>query len=821
MTAPASPTRGTRSAARSAPPRVAPAPALDLPPRRWALDLGATAALLAVPIIGFGPTFDGAGYLVAGIGGAALGIAIAAVAAWRRWGLLLIAALTAATYFVFGGALALPFTAIAGVVPSLETLRLLAAGVITSWKQLLTTVAPVAGTDGHLIVPFLLALVAGVATASVALRVKNPAWALIPAAIFLALQIALGVSVAAAPVIQGLIFAIVAIVWLAVRAAWAPSQGAVSIGVDGSAPKGMLARRVLAGAAIVTIAAGAGVATSAFAAPDAPRYVIRDVIIPPFDIRNYPSPLQSFRAYVRDDAEKTLFTASGLPEGARMRLGTMDAYNGTVYNVSDDGAGSSSAFTPVRSNMSADAVGTPTTIRVEIEGLSSVWLPDAGAVTSVTFEGADAEELRRTAHYNESTGTGVVTSRLGTGDSYTLQTLIPRDYSDEALADVDFAPFTQPKQEGVPSGLADLASKAVAEATTPVEQVRALQTMLSKDGFFSHGLEGQVLSRAGHGAERVQTLLGGDQMVGDDEQYAVTMALMAREIGIPARVVMGFYPEEDQAGEAVFAANGNSLHAWTEVAFAGVGWVPFDPTPPEDQVPNDQTTKPKADPKPQVLQPPPPVQEPVDLPPTVPDDRESEDEDSVINPLIGLILAIGGISLLVLAILASPFIVIFALKARRRRERLTAQRASDRISGGWEELVDRAVDYGTPVRVGATRIEDADVVSTAFSEPRVTTLAVRADAEVFGGGEPTTKDVDEFWRQVDEIVQGMGTGASFWSRLRARVSLRSLLAGTRFAPKPRRVVRGADGAGSGRAGAAGADDAGADESPDAPAGDNA
>ena len=142
------------------------------------------------------------------------------------------------------------------------------------------------------------------------------------------------------------------------------------------------------------------------------------------------------------------------------------------------------------------------------------------------------------------------------------------------------------------------------------------------------------------------------------------------------------------------------MHAWVEVDFEGVGWVPFNPTPPEDQVPNDQNTKPRADPKPQVLQPPPPPQEPVDLPPTVPDDRESEDETLNIAGIIGAILLIGGISLAIIALLMSPFIVIGAWKAAKRRSRRTAARTADRISGGWDELVDRAVDYGARLPQG-------------------------------------------------------------------------------------------------------------------------
>jgi hypothetical protein len=96
-------------------------------------------------------------------------------------------------------------------------------------------------------------------------------------------------------------------------------------------------------------------------------------------------------------------------------------------------------------------------------------------------------------------------------------------------------------------------------------------------------------------------------------------------------------------------------------------------------------------PKPQVLQPPPlPQQEPVDLPPTAADDRGSEDEDGFDAALLWMIPSIGTGALTVLAVLLTPFIVIGVLKAARRRRRRQAERASDRISGGWDELVNRA-----------------------------------------------------------------------------------------------------------------------------------
>lgn len=757
-----------------------------LPVRRWALDLGASALMLGVGIAGFWPTFGGPVYLVAALGGLVLGLAIAAVGAWRRWGVLVLAAATIVVYFVLGTAFALSQYGIAAVIPSLDSLRRLALGVVTAWKELLTTVAPVGTDDGHLLVPFLLTLVAAVLTASLALRARPAAWALAPAAVYLGVQIALGTAQAAAPLAQGIVFALVATAWLAVRQAWQPARAAVALGGEGgSSPSGMTARRVVAGSVVLAVACGAGVATAALADPNEPRYVLRDTVIPPFDVRQYPSPLQSFRAYVRDFPDEPLFTASGLPEGSRIRLATMDAYDGTVYNVAADGAGSSSAFTPVRSAMSPEATGTRASIHVEIGALSTVWLPDAGALTSIEFDGERGEDLRRAAYYNDATGTGVVTTRLTRGDAYTFDTLLPEVPSDEQLADRDFAPLSMPDQDGVPTTFSETAADIVADANTPIEQVRALQQTLSQDGFFSHGLEGQVLSRAGHGAERISTLLNGDQWVGDDEQYAVAMALLAGQLGIPARVVMGFYPDEDQSGP-VFTATGDTLHAWVEVAFDGAGWVPFDPTPPEDQVPNDQNTKPRADPKPQVLQPPPPEQEPVDLPPTVPDDRGSEDENENIGAVIGLIALIVGGVLAVLAVLLAPFIVIGLLKGIRRRRRREAPRPADRISGGWDELMDRASDYGSPVRGGATRSEDAVLVGGAFAEPQVATLARRADADVFGPTDPTPEDIDAFWGEVDGIVSGMDRKVSFWRRIRARLNVRSLLADTRFAlPAPR------------------------------------
>ena len=751
------------------------------PLRLVVLDLVAISLLVSVAVIGFGPTFDGPQYLVAGFGALLLGLAIAYLGARLRWGILPLTGLVVGVYFLFGGALALPHTAIAGFIPSLETFRALAVGTITSWKELLTTVPPVAAADGHLIVPFLLTLTLTTLAASLALRARHAAWALVPASALLAAQILLGVAQIAAPVVQGVVFAVVSVVWLALRHAWLSDGAAVRVEnaaeADAGAARVSRTRRLIAGGAVLAVAAGVGVATAAVAQPPVPRFVVRDFVVPPFDIHQYPSPLQAFRGLVRDDADETLFTVAGVPDDARIRYATMDAYTGVVYNVADDGAGSSSAFTPVRANMSPEVLGASTTLEFAVDDLSGVWVPDAGAVREIAFDGDRADLLRRSAHYNDATGTAVVTAGLAAGDTYTVDTVLPEVPSDAALADVAFAPIKMPRQEGIPETLADLASKATADAETPIQRVRALESWLHTDGFFSHGLAGDVLSPSGHGAARITSLFAGDQMIGDDEQYAVAMALLANQIGIPARVVMGWYPGEDDAPASTFTATGSNVHVWVEIAFTGYGWLPFDPTPDEDNEPNEQTTQPKANPKPQVLQPPPPAQEPADLPPVIANDRDQEDEKESGIDWLGPVLLYGGLSLAVIALILAPFIVMGLIKGVRRARRRSAERTADRISGGWDELVDSAVDLRAPVVAGATRAESAAVVGARFDQPRVQALADHADAEVYGPGDPSPEDVESFWREVDDIVGEMKGSTTVWQRLRARLSLRSLRKG--------------------------------------------
>ncbi|HEY6541187.1 MAG TPA: transglutaminase domain-containing protein [Ktedonobacteraceae bacterium] len=61
--------------------------------------------------------------------------------------------------------------------------------------------------------------------------------------------------------------------------------------------------------------------------------------------------------------------------------------------------------------------------------------------------------------------------------------------------------------------------------------------------------------------------------------YATAMTIMARSLGIPARVVSGFSQGHYDASRHVWEVDGTNAHSWVQVYFPAQGWVNFDPTP--------------------------------------------------------------------------------------------------------------------------------------------------------------------------------------------------------------------------------------------------
>lgn len=414
-------------------------------------------------------------------------------------------------------------------------------------------------------------------------------------------------------------------------------------------------------------------------------------------------------------------------------------------------------------------------------------------MNSINLNGERQREVGRSLFHNADSESLLATSGIHQGSSYGLSVTYSEQYTDDQLAQYDFADLNLPEPANVPPVVGVKANELAGTATTPIERVRNLEAALQEQGFFSNGKEDETPSLSGHGAARIAAMLDAEQMVGD-EQYSVAMALMARHLGMPARVVMGFYPPENEAGADKIAIKGDDVHAWVEVAFENVGWVPFNPTPDEDNVPIPPEPQPKSSPKPQVLQPPPPPQEPAELPPdSAPDALDAQQEEKTFwdiwGPLIRMIAAI----VIPLFILMLPLLVIALLKLRRRRRRASMGEPVQRVHGGWAEVLSVATDLGAVVNPRATRRETASARGRNFpaSESSTGALARRADTAIFGAADPTDTDVRQYWSDVHESMQNMHGSVGFWKRQRAKYSLRSLMHDARSASVKRRS--GSDG----------------------------
>jgi hypothetical protein len=685
-------------------------------------------------------------------------------------GALSVALVAVVVYFAAGGALVLRAESLFEVLPTLDVLRALALGVVQVWKSMLTAATPASGMDSLLIAPYALGILGGVVAGSITQRGRRPQAAAIPIGVLFIAAITLSTYQAFAPAVVGALLTAMLIAW----AVLGRSRGAAENLAQGQRARG--GRRMVA-AGTLALALAVGLGAGALMPLPNDRTVLRDAIVPPLDVHDLASPLTSFRQFTSGGDSLKLFTVQGLPQGAVIRLATLDQYDGVVYRVANNGTAGAGQFSRVGRSISNPADGSHATYSVTVDQLTGVWMPDAGYLDSIQLGDGMQADRRDGLNYNPGTGTAVMVGGLHQGDQYTAEAVIPATPDDSQLASSRVSPVTLPTPQNVPEIVGTLASQFTAGASTPLAQLRAIEAKLHTSGFFSHGLEGEARSRAGHTAERISTLLDGTQMVGDDEQYAVAMALMARQLGIPARVVMGFRQDHPSSGSVT--VTGADVHAWVEVPFEHIGWVSFDPTPPKDQVPKQEVPQHQQKPQPQVQQPPPPVVPPVELPPAPPVKQAADGSTPADLGALWAALRWGGTGLGIIALLLAPAALAAFARSRRRRARRSAARGADRISGGWSELVDLIVDHGAIVPVGATRREEAAALGQRFPAETIAPLAVRADHAVFGAGEPSEAEIAAYWADVESASSRVRGAVGWRRRLGARYFARSVLRDSR------------------------------------------
>ena len=180
----------------------------------------------------------------------------------------------------------------------------------------------------------------------------------------------------------------------------------------------------------------------------------------------------------------------------------------------------------------------------------------------------------------------------GTGSSYTVQSQPPQATAEmlRATAVTDVPPAILARYtalpDGIPQRVLDLAQEVAGNQGNPYDQAQALEQFLRQ---YPYSLDVESPPR---NADPVDHFLF-EQQTGYCDFYASSMVVMARAMGLPARLGIGYLaqPTDPDGVQVVYQINS---HSWAEVYFADFGWVEFEPTAAFTSPHSDRTGSPAA-----------------------------------------------------------------------------------------------------------------------------------------------------------------------------------------------------------------------------------
>ena len=156
--------------------------------------------------------------------------------------------------------------------------------------------------------------------------------------------------------------------------------------------------------------------------------------------------------------------------------------------------------------------------------------------------------------------------------SYSID-VVPTPAQLQAAPPVDkskFAEFLElPKN--LPADVKADAEQITATAENPYAEAVDLQDYFLKNFTYS------VQVPYGDSSSAIDQFLA--QKVGFCQQFAGTMAVMARALGIPAVVEVGYTPGSKLSNSDSYQVTSHDAHSWPLLYFSGIGWVWFEPTP--------------------------------------------------------------------------------------------------------------------------------------------------------------------------------------------------------------------------------------------------
>ncbi|MDK3255991.1 transglutaminaseTgpA domain-containing protein [Blastococcus capsensis] len=435
----------------------------------------------------------------------------------------------------------------------------------------------------------------------------------------------------------------------------------------------------------------------------------------------------------------------------------------------------------------------PVTADVQVLEHDDRFLPVPSSPLSVRVDGEYVDGWR----FDDATGTVFGRDVTSAGLAYRVIATEPRPSPELLSRAVPLSQGSglQDRFTALPElhpSIAELTARLTAGATTPYEAVRRIQAYLSDR---ANGFVYSLSTAPGTSGDDLVDFLRLKR--GYCEQYAGAMAVLVRQAGMPARVALGYTPGEVQ-DDGTRLITSDDAHAWVEVFFRGLGWVPFDPTPiaADRQVPLPWSPRPSAEADDEVAPalpvpsaaPQAPLRGVDPLAEATPEAGAQVGSATSRRPLLltlGLLAAAAGV-------LASPA----ALRALQRRRRLAAPDAT----GPWDELTATAADLGLHVHPSWTPRRVADALALAVTRGRggasaaASVEAVRGLAraeEAATYGRPGSGAADPGLRGALRTARRGLVGARPWPvRVRALLWPASLVDGARakLARRPRNVT---------------------------------
>lgn len=273
----------------------------------------------------------------------------------------------------------------------------------------------------------------------------------------------------------------------------------------------------------------------------------------------------------RPDNVDILRYTSSVDEPQYIRSVALDVFDGDTWRASkrdlpdsqrvEDGLPEPPGLTTTAGVETVDYTFEVTT------NFGSHWLPLPYAAQEIDIDG--------NWRYDAATLDVIGDGTDAQGQTYDVHT-VEVTPTPEALADArppgsEFETLTA-LPDDLPEVITELAQDVTADATNDFERAAALQKWFRSDGKFTYDTSVQD----GHSNSALVDFV--TEKRGYCEQFAATMAIMARVLGIPARVAVGFTGGDAQAGSTWLVRAWDS-HSWPELYFAGMGWVRFEPTP--------------------------------------------------------------------------------------------------------------------------------------------------------------------------------------------------------------------------------------------------